>query len=486
MRNVLVVVVVAVLSLGTVDAFAGANEDLMTAVKAGQLEGVEKALGAGANVNAFNADGFTAITGAYFWPEITKLLLSKGANPNLGPGSAVTGAAANYSTESLKLLLDAGADPNKPTVVSSADGIRKMVAAERAKGKAANQGNIKAWEALLNSPAVKNAKPVEYFPLRHAVYATSCVPCVEMLLAKGAKLDLGITDGTLMHLFADGIWPSKEHWKTNFAAVKTSLETLGMTLPAWYAATLPEDRIGTADQMVKVLMAKGLGINQPNKGLNGTKPQTPLELTLTQGLGKRKDVMLALIANGADVKIVNPAYGPVILQAVSCGFVEVVQAMVEKGADVNTRGTVFTNASDSSLSNSFTPLTTAALKNNLEIVKYLIGAGANAALVVNGRSNMKLRNANPTFGNDSITCLVDARDKSALFFAVENDNLEMVKFLIENKAYDQRPYTLTAVHSGPVGYGAGCIGGGTYTPSKYAVVTHASPSVVELLKSQGL
>lgn len=62
----------------------------------------------------------------------------------------------------------------------------------------------------------------------------------------------------------------------------------------------------------------------------------------------------------------------------------------------------------------------------------------------------------------------------------------MVKFLIEKKAYDQTPYTLTAVRSGPVGYGAGCIGGGTYSASKYAVVAHASPFVLELLKAQGL
>jgi len=87
------------------------------------------------------------------------------------------------------------------------------------------------------------------------------------------------------------------------------------------------------------------------------------------------------------------------------------------------------------------------------------------------------RSGNPTFGNDSITCLVDAKDKSALFFAIENNNLEMVKFLVENKAYDGKPYTLSAVHSGPIGYGAGCIGGGTYTPSKYAVAAHASRSV---------
>ena len=41
----------AALSLGGTDAFAGANEDLATACKAGDLERVQKALGAGADVN---------------------------------------------------------------------------------------------------------------------------------------------------------------------------------------------------------------------------------------------------------------------------------------------------------------------------------------------------------------------------------------------------------------------------------------------------
>src|SRR5436190_1057796 len=83
------------------------------------------------------------------------------------------------SADVLKLLLDAGADPNKPTSVSSASGIRGLIATERAKGKAANQANIKAWESML--PALAKAKPVDYFPLWIAVYGTSCVPCVEML-----------------------------------------------------------------------------------------------------------------------------------------------------------------------------------------------------------------------------------------------------------------------------------------------------------------
>ena len=144
MRANLALSLLAVLCLVASDAQAGPQDDLMAQARLGNLEGVNKALGAGANVNALNADGSSALSVAYFWPEVTKLLLSKGAKPDLGSASAVASAAANYSTEVLKLLLDAGADPNKPTLLAPATGIRMMIAGEQAKGKAANQANIKA------------------------------------------------------------------------------------------------------------------------------------------------------------------------------------------------------------------------------------------------------------------------------------------------------------------------------------------------------
>ena len=415
-------------------------------------------------------------------------LLSKGANPNLGSGSAVVGAAAYYSIDVLKMLLDAGADPNKPTYASSSDGIRSMISAEKAKGAAANQANIKAWEGLLNNPAVKNAKPVEYFALRTAVYGTSCVPCVEALLAKGAKLDKGVVEGTMMHVFADSISPTPEEWKKNFAASKSTLEGLGMKLPAWYADVLSLDRIGTADQMLKLLLDKGLDINQKGKSTGGLPNVAPLEITLAQGLGKKAHVMLALINAGANVKYTHPTYGPLILQAAQTGLADVVKAMVEKGADINAHGGVWAKATaEMSMSTSFTPLTAAAAMNHTEVVRYLLGAGARWTDTVSGRANMKARNTGST-GGATVTCLFDLKDKQAMHFAIENDNLEMVKVLLENKAYIAQPYSLNAVHVGSsiMGAGAGCVGGGTFTASPWAKATHASPALIEYLQAQGI
>src|SRR4051812_12736058 len=143
--KILTLLLLPALCLFSVQAFAGPNEDLWAACKTGNLAGATKALDSGAKVNAMDPDGGTALAAAFLWPEVTKMLLSKKADPNLGSSNPVVGAASYYSIDSLKLLLDAGADPNRPVYASSVAGIRKMIAAERAKGGAANQTNIKAW-----------------------------------------------------------------------------------------------------------------------------------------------------------------------------------------------------------------------------------------------------------------------------------------------------------------------------------------------------
>src|SRR5689334_75055 len=104
------------LLVGASTASAGPQEDLFAACKVGDLAGVQKALDAGAKPNTLNAEGGSALAQAFFWPEIVKLLLEKGANPNLGKHKPIFQAAIFYSKDVMKLLLDAGADPNLPSL----------------------------------------------------------------------------------------------------------------------------------------------------------------------------------------------------------------------------------------------------------------------------------------------------------------------------------------------------------------------------------
>ena len=374
-------------------------------------------------------------------------------------------AVMYYSTDVLKLLLDAGADPNKPAMVDPSVTFKTLIANEKAKGKDANKGLIDAW-----TNAMASLKPTKIYALQQAVMATGCSSCVEMLLAKGAKLDLGVTDGTMLHTFgsAYGAGKSKDLWKQAFPAMKPALAPFGFTVfPEWYSADMPEDRYGSPEQMLKLLLAKGLNINEKNKGLDGMKPRTPLEMALNTGLGNLKEVMLALINNGADVKIVSDVYGPLIFQAAQIGYPEVVKAMVEKGADINAEGSFF-GQTEGALLKGYTPLTIAAYKDHLELVKYLIGAGAKTDIGVEGK-----------FFNPKTSCLTDVSDKTAIYYAIENGNVDMVRFMVDADVkwwkrlkIHQIKEKSTSIGINALGqavkiYSTTCFQAGEYTPSLY-------------------
>jgi ankyrin repeat protein len=441
MKKKVIYCLVTIICVCNFNCFAGPNEDLFTACKAGKLEDVKKAVAAGANVNGLDAGGNPALSSAFFWPDIVKYLLDNKADPNLGACTPLWQATFYCSVDVMKLLLDAGADPNKPFITDPSVTFKNLVATEKAKGKEANKNLIKAWEGMMES-----AKPTESFPLATMVTNNNCVPCMQLLIDKGAKLDKGVGDGTMIHVFA-GSGASPEYRKTVFAAVKPSIEKYGYTVPDWYV-NMPDDRNRSADEVLKVLIAKGLDVNQKNKSATKIPDQSALEMALGNGLGNREAVMLALIANGADVKLESKWSGPVILQAAQCGFASVVKAMVEKGADINAEGICWTDADNGAQIRNFTPLTCAAAKNHLEVVKYLLTHGADnhgiSGSIVAGACPAKLSN------------------KSAIYFAIENKNMEMVKFIVDNKGYDGKHLSISAKKM------TNCIGGGSYKPSEYA------------------
>ncbi|MFA5106679.1 MAG: ankyrin repeat domain-containing protein, partial [Candidatus Micrarchaeia archaeon] len=60
------------------------NKKLLEAVSSGDLAGVKEALAAGADVNAKDRDGYTALMVASYWGhmDIVKLLIAAGADVN--------------------------------------------------------------------------------------------------------------------------------------------------------------------------------------------------------------------------------------------------------------------------------------------------------------------------------------------------------------------------------------------------------------------
>ena len=442
----------------TIDCNAGPDDDLLNACKSGKLDAVKKAIAEGAKVNGVDPSTTTPLSLAFFWPDIVKYLLENKADPNLGNPNILYQATFYSSYDVLKLILDAGADPNKPYTTDPATTFKSLIATEKSKGKEANKAMIKAWES-----AMETLKPTEVYALPTLVTHSNCVPCLKLLLEKGASLEKGTTDGTLIHTFANS-GASKEYRNTVFAAIKTSVEKYGFVFPDWYT-NMPNDRNGNPDEILKLLLGKGLDINQKNKSATKMPDQTPLEMALGEGFGNKEEVTLALVNNGADIKTDSKWYGPLILQAAQCGFPTVLKAMIEKGADINTEGKCFTDADNGAQISNFTPLTCAAAKNHLPAVKVLVEKGASmqgiSGSIVSGVCPAKLNN------------------KSAIYFAIEHKNMDMVKYLVEHHAYDGKKLSISAKKM------TGCIGGGSYSPSEYAEELDAN-DLMEYLKKHNM
>ena len=89
------------------------NPELWGAAFAGDLKKVKELIEEGADPNAYDENGSGTLLN--FHPEVTRYLLSKGANPDLQRNEnilPVLVGIAGFNTECLKTLLDAGADPN--------------------------------------------------------------------------------------------------------------------------------------------------------------------------------------------------------------------------------------------------------------------------------------------------------------------------------------------------------------------------------------
>ena len=165
----------------TIDARAAKADGttaLMYAVLTADAAAVRNLLERNADVNAANREGYTALHFAVFDETKTALLLAKGAQANVAAVNGVTPllAAAGRSGGAavVQQLLAAGADAN----AANRAGITPL-------DRAAQAGDVATLEALFAAGA-------KLAPGSAALYRTvkvSCLPCAELLLAKGAAVD---------------------------------------------------------------------------------------------------------------------------------------------------------------------------------------------------------------------------------------------------------------------------------------------------------
>jgi ankyrin repeat protein len=269
----------------------GGTTPLMVAALEADPAAVQQLLDAGADANATNDAGATALMWAVPNADKVQLLLAHGANPNAksldGRTPLMIAAGIRESDRAVQMLLDAKADPN----ATSTDGTTPL-------SQAAYINNPAVFERLVAAGAsLEKAGP-------NAVYLAiqfGCAKCAERLLAPGALPNDMLTPsaGLLSPPFGDatGISPLVER-----GADPKAKGPGGRTLLMMAAASdfQPVD-------VIRLLIDKGADVNAV--GPNG---ETPLSLARQRGTTPIVDLLLK---SSAKESVAAPAATPRVMPA---------------------------------------------------------------------------------------------------------------------------------------------------------------------------
>ncbi len=392
---------ILLISITCLSAYAKPQDDFWKATKQCDLEGVKKAISKGADPKALDAYGQTSFSSAIFCPEITKYFIELGVDPNSDGGNALISAGSTYSIEVMKLLLDAGADPNSRSALFGA--------------LETDDGKSSAIEIVIRQ--------------------TNCVPCLKMLKDAGADFGYKFQNNkNLVYLLAS--WSmTKEQRKSLFTQGKPLMENFGFKVPDWYG-NLGDDRNGTAEQMLDILIDAGCDINlqSTTKRIKVKKnvavetdeiwqSYTPLmeAIGYIEGSSAAKQHMaILLLKKGADVRVKTEYFNQTaITLAASTDNPTLVKILIDAGANIEDEVMTVDNTLNIYLKG-VTPLQLAAKYNRLENCKVLLEAGAKITKGAHG------------VGMSDKDCFYQIKDKSGLYFAIETGNIELVDLFVDN------------------------------------------------------
>jgi ankyrin repeat protein len=331
-------------------ATVSANGTVADAAKAGDAAAVKALLKQGADVNAAQGDGMTALHWAATNGDVamTQMLLSAGANvratTRLGGITALHLASQGGQAQVAAALIAAGAEPNLATAL----GATPLMLAARS-------GNTETVTRLIEVGADINAKEKTYGQTALMVAAgLDRAAVVRLLLAKGADAKLASSVVDLKALTA----PIDGEGRGPAAGAARGPDVPGVTRGYRYNELIGAQggltalhfavRQGSANA-VRALAEGGVDLNAPSPGDRAT----PLLVALING---HFDVAAYLVDKGANPNLgsdagVSPLYATLNVQWApiaaypqprahlqqSRGYLDVMKLLLDKGADPNAR-----------------------------------------------------------------------------------------------------------------------------------------------------
>jgi ankyrin repeat protein len=380
-------------------------------------------LKSGADVNAAQGDGMTALHWAAMNAdvEMTTMLLQAGANiraqSRLGGYSPLHLAAQSGSAAIIELLLARGAPANQPTTTGATP---LMLAAA--------SGSAVAAERLIDAGADVNATELAQgqTPLMFAA-ALDRADVVKTLIARGAVVSKATKVIDLEALTAA---PGEEALQQ--AQRRPAQATPGGTASAATPAPAPR-------------AADIAGVTRPfryNELIGRQGALTALLLAARQGAA---DSVLALIDGGADINQVSPGdqTSPLLIAVIN-GHFDLAMTMIERGASVTLASEAGTTPLYAALNvqwapKAFYPQPRAYLQQRatyLDLMKTLLAKGANP----NARLKRKLWFSSYNFD----VLRVDEVGATPFWRAAYASDIEAMKLLVANGADPHLPTTKPA------------------------------------------
>ncbi len=393
---------IAVLSVGPAVAAGQSRSLVADAAMTADRDAVRTMLKDGVDVNAAQGDGTTALHWAAMKgdAEMAQMLLFAGANhraiTRLGGYTPLFLAARGGHANVVATLLAGGADVDQ-RATSGATPLMMAAAA----------GDTRTTTMLVEAGADVNAVDTAKgeTPLMFAA-AFDRHDVVRLLLQRGAKAEVTTTVVDLFALTA----PEEESMRRQFGAragqpgaAARPAEIPGLTRSLRYNELIKTQGGMTAlhfaarqgfKQTVAALIDGGADINQPNPG----DETTPLLVAIVNG---HFDLAMDMLARGADPRRashngVTPLFatlnvvwapkslypGPKTYQQQLTGYLDLMGALIDKGADVNARVRykVWYQAYNSDFAgvdeSGATPFWRAAYANDVDAMKLLVASGA--------------------------------------------------------------------------------------------------------------